>query len=465
MKIHSIRLRHACHFSDLHIEFNTKKPITLIIGQQASGKTTLLKNIFHALSWFPARFKDLRSPGIVMPDQDIMFKRVQSKLEVTVEVPSEVGPMAESEDARTVDTSLCQWELYKTLNSSGIGISKVEVAQLEQLVAKYLQAIKQDPLQGLPLIAYYPTERFINEVNLLNKNSPHVFQSATAYENVPIPFTTFSRFFEWLREISDVENAQTAQLFQQILIDHKQQKLNTIEYDPSVLTEALLHASTELHTPSLAALKTILQLILPEITDIFIEYQPRLQLMVTYKGTSIQFLQLSNSYKNLVAMIGDIVRKMCLLNPLSLYPCMEGEGILMIDEIDAQLDHTTSLGILDRLHHAFPRLQIIVTSQRTDLLDSADNYQCLYLQDKAVTDIQLNTHQQSFQQIYAELLSSENVEQVSTSEQVLETPSNTIVSELFQQIQMMDAHDKQALLDLLQEERDTLSQSSSQERP
>lgn len=37
-------------------------------------------------------------------------------------------------------------------------------------------------------------------------------------------------------------------------------------------------------------------------------------------------------------MLGDIVRRMCLLNPLSLYPCIEGDGILMIDELDAQLD-------------------------------------------------------------------------------------------------------------------------------
>ncbi len=456
MKIHAIRLRHACHFSDLKVELNPDQPVTLIIGEQASGKTTLLKSMFHALSWFPARFKDLRSPGIVMPDQDIMYKRVQSKIEIEVDIPVEIGPLSESTDARSINTFRCQWQLYKTLNAAGVGISKVE---LEQLVANYLKAIKQDPMQGLPLIAFYPTERFVNEISLLNKNNPHIFQSATAYEAVPLAFTTFSRFFEWLREISDVENAQTAQTFQQILANRKQSKLTSTTPDTSLLADALLHASTQMHTPALTALRTTLQTVIPDITDLFIEYQPRLQLMVIYKGQTIQFLQLSNSFKNLVAMLGDIVRRMCLLNPLSLYPCIEGDGILMIDELDAQLDDSYSLGVLERLHHAFPRVQIIATSQRNALLETAEQYQCFLLQDKTISPIQLNDQQQQFQQIYADLLSNhstsdQNIETESALENTEINVSEHNVTELFQKIQSMNPDEKLMLLDLLRADHD-----------
>ncbi|MGR3976214.1 AAA family ATPase [Acinetobacter sp. 1207_04] len=459
MKIHAIRLRHACHFSDLKVEFNPNQSVTLIIGEQASGKTTLLKNMFHALSWFPARFKDLRSPGIVMPDQDIMYKRVQSKIEIEVDVPTEIGPLSESADARSINTFRCQWELYKTLNATGVGISKVEVEQLEQLTAKYIKAIKQDPMQGLPLVAFYPTERFVNEISLLNKNNPHVFQSATAYEAVPLPFTTFTRFFEWLREISDVENAQTTQVFQQILADRKQSKLTSTPPDTSLLADALLHASTQMHTPALTALRTTLQTVIPDITDLFIEYQPRLQLMVVYKGQTIQFVQLSNSFKNLVAMLGDIVRRMCLLNPLSLYPCIEGDGILMIDELDAQLDDSYSLGVLERLHHAFPRVQIIVTSQRNALLETAEQYQCFLLQDKTISQIQFDNQQQNFQQIYADLLSNhstsdQNIETESTLENIEINTSEHNVTDFFQKIQSMNPEEKLALLTLLRADHD-----------
>ena len=54
------------------------------------------------------------------------------------------------------------------------------LAQLEQLVERYNLVLKKDPVQGLPLIAYYPAERFVNEVNILNKNNPIILQAHNA---------------------------------------------------------------------------------------------------------------------------------------------------------------------------------------------------------------------------------------------------------------------------------------------
>src|SRR5699024_1140698 len=107
-------------------------------------------------------------------------------------------------------------------------------------------------------------------------------------------------------------------LFQQIL--HKSER-STLPSD-SVKTDsnfqsALLQARSHLHSPNLQTLKQSLNTVLPELTDIFIEYQPKLQLMVTYQHKTQPFQQLSNSIKNWIALVGDIVRRLCLLNPLS----------------------------------------------------------------------------------------------------------------------------------------------------
>lgn len=93
--------------------------------------------------------------------------------------------------------------------------------------------------------------------------------------------------------------------------------------------------------------------------------------MVTFQGKAMQFQQLSNSLRNLTALIGDIVRRLCLLNPASLYPCEEGEGILLIDAVDHQLDQNMAQAILPRPHQAFPRLQIIASGNRPELLEQA----------------------------------------------------------------------------------------------
>lgn len=196
MKIKSIQLKHTLHFTDLHAEFNYHDlPITLILGEQCSGKTSILRFSYQALTWFAARYKDLRTAGVVMLDQDILLNRLQSKIDVQIEFPEEIGSFAESADLKDTDLQKCSWQLYKTLNSQGVGISKVETQQLEDMVLLYQRALRNDPLLGLPLIAYYPAERFVNEINLLNKNNPAIFQAPYAYEISAIPFTTFTRFF------------------------------------------------------------------------------------------------------------------------------------------------------------------------------------------------------------------------------------------------------------------------------
>lgn len=170
MKLESIQFKHIALFHDLKIQFQyDKQPITLILGEQATGKSMLLKHIYHALTWFPARLKDARTPGIVMPDQDISHSRLQSKIEVSIQIPPEFGQLPETTSTQQTETSLCSWKLFKTLNSSGVGISQVETQQLDQTITLYHQVTRKDPLQGLPLLAYYPSERFVNDINLLNK--------------------------------------------------------------------------------------------------------------------------------------------------------------------------------------------------------------------------------------------------------------------------------------------------------
>ena len=448
MKLQTIQLRHAHHFSDLKIEFNyTHKPISLILGQQSAGKTAILKNIYQALTWFPARFKDNRTAGVVMLDSDIMQNRVQSKIEISVAFPSEIGTLAESSNAEEKDVSQCSWKLYKTINANGIGYSKVETQQLEQMAQLYNDAVNQDPLFGLPMIAYFPADRFVNEMNLLSKNNPAVFHSHSAYELAALPYTTFARFFEWFREVSDIENAQTAQLFQEILEESKKLNLLDTVDESSALSHSLFKAKSQLHIPSLTALKTALATVLPEFSDIYLEYQPKLQLMVVYQDKTMPFAQLSNSIKNWVALVGDVVRRLCLLNPKSLFPCMEGDGILLIDHIEAQLDQEMAQNILERLHQAFPNLQIIASGNSEDLLEHAAEYQYLKLEHRSIQHIDLDTKQHVLDDLYQELFTE--VSSNETNPLSEPKPVSDIVDVIYEQVQQLNPDQQQALMNLI----------------
>ena len=451
MKIESVQLKHALHFADLKLKFNDK-PITLILGDQGSGKTAILKFTYQALTWFAARYKDFRAAGVVMHDQDIMFTRLQSKIDIRVRIPNDIGTLTEASEPQDKALSYCDWQLYKTLNSHGVGTSKAETQQLENLVELYQNAIKHDQLQGLPLIAYYPAERFVNEMNIQSKNNPAVFQTSHAYEISTIPYTTFNRFFEWFREISDIENAQIAQLFQQLVSNPSVQKNRDNDF-----LQQLVNAQKQMNAPSLDALKQALNTVIPALDDIYIQYQPKLQLMVSYQDKIMLYQQLSNSVKNWIALIGDIVRRLSLLNPNSLYPCLEGDGILLIDAIDHQLDQNTSQVILQRLHQAFPRLQIIATGNRTELLEHAAEYQCLKLENKQIFDMQLQPLQDKFDTIYENLVFNEEV--IETDSLLKPEVESVTPQTLLQQIQQHLSTEQQSELRRLMDQSDDTSSS------
>lgn len=459
MHIQALQLKHTLHFSDIQLQFNYPQcPVTLILGNQGTGKTTLLRFSYQALTWFAARYRDSRAAGLVMQDQDIMQTRLQSKIDIRIGFPEEMGSLPESSQSEPANLQSCSWQIYKTLNSQGLGFSKAETSQLESVLSLYQKARLHDPLLGLPLIAYYPAERFTNEVNLLSKNNPAILQSAHAYEIAAIPFTTFARFFEWFREISDIENAQSAKIMDQILARALQQPEN-IRADE--LARQIEKAQAHLHAPNLTALKQALSLILPEVSQIYLKYQPKLQLMVTYQQQTFSFQQLPNSIRNWIALVGDIVRRLCLLNPNSLFPCQEGTGILLIDAIDHQLDQEMAAVILSRLHQAFPNLQIIATGNRPELLEQAHGFQCLKLENKQLHPIHLESMKTQFDQIYAELELQRNKD-LSSEDTLLETVTEPVTPLAVLQMiqQQLNPEQQQELLALLaQEHHPTLPQS------
>lgn len=459
MHIQAFQLKHTLHFSDIQLQFNYPQcPVTLILGNQGTGKTTLLRFSYQALTWFAARYRDSRAAGLVMQDQDIMQNRLQSKIDIRIGFPEEMGSLPESSQSEPANLQSCSWQIYKTLNSQGLGFSKAETSQLESMLSLYHKARLHDPLLGLPLIAYYPAERFTNEVNLLSKNNPAILQSAHAYEIAAIPFTTFARFFEWFREISDIENAQSAKIMDQILARALQQPENSRGDE---LARQIEKAQAHLHAPNLTALKQALSLIMPEVSQIYLKYQPKLQLMVTYQQQTFSFQQLPNSIRNWIALVGDIVRRLCLLNPNSLFPCQEGTGVLLIDAIDHQLDQEMAAVILSRLHQAFPNLQIIATGNRPELLEQAHAFQCLKLENKQLHPIHLESMKTQFDQIYAELELQRNKD-LSSEDTLLETVTEPITPLAVLQMiqQQLNPEQQQELLALLaQEHHPTLPQS------
>jgi len=134
---------------------------------------------------------------------------------------------------------------------------------------------------------------------------------------------------------------------------------------------------------------------------------------------------------------------------------------LLIDAIDHQLDQEMAAVILSRLHQAFPNLQIIATGNRPELLEQAQGFQCLKLENKQLHPIHLESMKTQFDQIYAELELQRNKD-ISPEDTLLETVTEPITPLAVLQMiqQQLNPEQQQELLALLtQEYHPTLPQS------
>ncbi len=97
----------------------TIKPVTFILGDQASARPRSLRFSYQALTWFAARSKDLRSAGVVMSDHNIMLNRLQSKIDIQVAVPAELCALEHLRQP-ILQPNLIHGNSTKTLNQQGI---------------------------------------------------------------------------------------------------------------------------------------------------------------------------------------------------------------------------------------------------------------------------------------------------------------------------------------------------------
>jgi len=91
------------------------------------------------------------------------------------------------------------------------------------------------------------------------------------------------------------------------------------------------------------------------------------QMLVGKHGQEFDIGQLSDGEKNLIALIGDIARRLTIGNPNSNYP-LEGSGIVLIDEIDLHLHPKWQRIVAENITKVFPNCQFIISSHSPQVI-------------------------------------------------------------------------------------------------
>ena len=115
--------------------------------------------------------------------------------------------------------------------------------------------------------------------------------------------------------------------------------------------------------------KKAIEQFLPDYTNLRVRRSPRPHMLVNKGEIEFNLNQLSDGEKNLITLIGDIARRLSIANPESDNP-LEGDGVIMIDEVDLHLHPKWQQLMIPQLEKIFPNCQFIVSTHSPQVLNN-----------------------------------------------------------------------------------------------
>jgi predicted ATP-binding protein involved in virulence len=352
MEIKRVILNNIGPFETLEIPLapteRTLSNVTVFVGNNGTGKTSVLRALATSLSWFIARLRTEKGNGTLISEDAILNTATAAAIEI--EICNSIGSSPEPNESE-IDHCF-QWTLARTRT----GRKAKYTSQLNgctQLATHYRNALTHDDQTSLPLIAFYPVERTVLDIPLKIRTR-HTFLQLDGYDNALSQGVDFRRFFEWFREREDSENESG---ISEDVLSQLRSRFETNQDVWPLLSE--LNASAK--DRQLTAVRTAIRRFMPHMDNLRVRRKPRLHMAIDKNGKSLNVAQLSEGEKSLMALVGDIARRLAMLNPALENP-LTGDGIILIDEVDLHLHPSWQRSLCDRLIETFPRCQFVLTT-------------------------------------------------------------------------------------------------------
>jgi len=365
MDVKRITLHNIGRFSKLEIplaplgHFNSN--VTVFVGNNGSGKTSILKSLATSLSWLVARIQTESGKGSPIPELVIKNKAPSSAIDI--EVFNHVSGNVEEADLESYDENYFLWRIAKARKGKK-GEHKSDYWGATGLADYFRTKLSQDDKASLPLVAFYSVERVVIDIPLKIKEK-HSFLQLDGYDKSLSQGVDFRRFFEWFREREDTEN-ETA-ISDEVLEELRLVFGNSHE-NISKLNE--LNASSK--DRQLTAVRSAIYTFMPEFSNLKVRRKPRLHMSIDKDGEPLDVAQLSQGEKSLMALIGDIARRLAVMNPALDNP-LKGDGIVLIDEVDMHLHPKWQRTLIKQLTTTFPNCQFVLTTHSPLVISDSKN--------------------------------------------------------------------------------------------
>ena len=345
MRLDSVHLvNYRCHES-LRVEF--KPGFNVIVGINGSGKTSLLNGICDALSGFTHHLPAASGAYTPLEDAGIARLRVESsngRYRFEPQYPVEIIATGEA-FGRT-----CNWTVARA--------SQVDPLQLfGQIPGSEWQSFNQSDgpaaerareALNLPITAFYRANRSWTQPQ------PHEMQAATQRD---ARADGYSSWWDASRDSSSLQSWVIAKCLERLQTSSE----TSVAFD-------------DIDTDELALVNNALAAAVEDVKGLRYDLKQK-SLLVEWIGRSdatrepTAFENLSDGQRAVIALVADIARRMCLLNPqLGHEVTTKTPGVVLIDELDIHLHPRWQRIVTTGLKTAFPSVQFIVASHSPQVL-------------------------------------------------------------------------------------------------
>lgn len=338
MRLQQLRIENFRGFESLTLDFHPE--VTVLVGANGSGKTSVLEAVVLVLA-------SLLAPADRVQTIDaIDYRADTSRSTITLGLEHE-GRVVEL--AATLDVERHPSGSFKDMSS----VYRPDSLQ------DYYEASRTKP--SVPIACYYNVERRAHDSTPRSKDA--VFRKPIdAWNSAWSAKAGFYEFFQWFRELEDMENAE---------------RVSTPEHRDLQLDAA--RRAIESLLPGYSRPRVYR----PKIVEPIGVNRP--VLTVEKAGHMLAFDQLSHGERLLVALGGDIARRLAIANPESEDP-LQGEGVVLIDEVDLHLHPEWQAKVIPALRRTFLNVQLVVTTHSLIVLSYVPSECVRLLQDFELYD-------------------------------------------------------------------------------
>lgn len=361
----------------LDLKIVLHKKLTVFIGENGAGKTSLLRAIQKNLSWFSAFILKENTNGERIVDPEINNQAKKNGEVAYINCSFRMG------SENRIDGQLVR-------EPNGITTDlRTEVTEYRKFGRNIRELIALEKL-NLPLFMFYDIERFkVNENKKTLSSQENIFYQLDGYEKSSKSKVTLENLIEWLIKLLKISNAvievpEKVKIESQVdgLLkagaDNPDNPLNELYEDLVSLLKLYPNDETKNNSQkAVENLEIIFRQIYPDLIKIQLindddgEDKVGLQL----KDEIIFLHQFSDGQRVLFGLIGDIARRLMLLNPVLDNP-LKGNGVVLIDEIELHLHPSWQQRVVLILRKSFPNIQFIVTTHSPHVITTVE-HECI----------------------------------------------------------------------------------------